>query len=273
MYPIAMKLACIQFEPAFLDRDETIRRLDPWLDEAAGAGGVDLVVLPELCNSGYDFGSRDEASSCAERADDGPFLAHLAKRCAELGCEIVTGFCERAGDDLYNSAALVSAGGVEGLYRKLHLFLNERDIFLPGDRGLPVFDRPYGRVGMQVCFDWSFPEPWRVLALAGAEIVAHPANFVLPGKAQAAIPVHAMLNRIFVANANRVGSEGDLVFTGRSLIAGVDGEVLAEASQTEPGVVSAEIDPTAARNKAVTARNDALADRRPREYAALCAER
>ena len=156
-----MKLACIQFTPAFLDRDETVRRLDPWLDRAAGA---DLVVLPELCNSGYNFGSREEALACAERADDGPFLAHLSRRCSELGCEIATGFCERVGDELYNSAALLSARGLEGLYRKLHLFMNERDLFVPGDLGLPVFDRPYARIGMQICFDWSFPEPWRVLA-------------------------------------------------------------------------------------------------------------
>jgi predicted amidohydrolase len=262
-----MKLACVQFAPAFLDRDETIRRLDPWLDRT---GGADLVVLPELCNSGYDFGNRDEAFACAERADDGPFLAHLARRCADLDCEIVTGFCERLGDHLYNSAALVSARGLEGLYRKLHLFMNERDFFVPGDRGLPVFDRPYARVGMQICFDWSFPEPWRVLALAGAEVVAHPANLVLPGKAQRAIPVHAMVNRIFVASANRTGTEGDLTFTGQSLIAGVEGELLAEASPTETGIAAAEIDPSLARNKAITARNDALADRRPGEYAALC---
>jgi predicted amidohydrolase len=268
-----MKLACIQFTPAFLDREETIRRLDPWLDRAAGVGGADLVVLPELCNSGYNFGSRNEAFACAERVDDGPFLAHLAKRCSELDCEIVTGFCERLGDDLYNSAALVSARGLEGLYRKLHLFLNERDFFVPGDRGLPVLDRPYARIGMQICFDWSFPEPWRVLALAGAEIVAHPANFVLPGKAQRAIPVHAMLNRMFVANANRIGTEGHLTFTGRSLIAGVEGELLAEAPPTKPGIVMAEIDSSAARDKAMTARNDALADRRPGEYAALCTQR
>jgi predicted amidohydrolase len=268
-----MKLACIQFTPAFLDRDETIRRLDPWLDEAAGAGGADLVVLPELCNSGYDFGSRDEAFACAERAEDGAFLAHLARRCSELDCEIATGFCERAGDELYNSAALVSARGLEGLYRKLHLFMNEPDFFVAGDLGLPVFDRPYARVGMQICFDWSFPEPWRALALAGAEVVAHPANLVLPGKAQRAIPVHAMVSRIFVATANRLGREGNLSFTGGSLIAGADGELLAEASQVEPGILVAEIDPSAARNKAVTARNDALADRRPEEYAALCTQR
>ena len=89
MYPAGMKVACIQFTPAFLDPDETIRRLDPWLDQAA-AGGLDLAVLPELCNSGYNFGSRDEAFACAESADDGAFLAHLSNRCSELGCEIAT---------------------------------------------------------------------------------------------------------------------------------------------------------------------------------------
>jgi predicted amidohydrolase len=261
-----MRTACIQFAPAFLDPEETIRRLDPLLDDAAGS---DLVVLPELCNSGYNFQSRDEAFACAEPADSGPFLAHLAGRCSELGCEIVTGFNERDGDVLYNSAALLSGSGLVGVYRKLHLFMNEKDHFLPGDRGLPVFDRPYARVGMQVCFDWCFPEPWRILALKGAQIVAHPANFVLPGKAQRAIPVHAMINRVFVANANRLGTERNLTFTGRSLIADTNGELIAEASQTEPAVVSAEILPAAARDKAMTPRNDAFADRRPEAYGEL----
>ena len=122
--------------------------------------------------------------------------------------------------------------GIAGHYRKLHLFVNEKDIFEPGDLGLPVFDRPYGRVGMQVCFDWAFPEAWRVLALKGADVICHPANLVLPGLAQSALPIYALTNRVFIATANRVGTEGELTFTGTSLIADPGGRVL---SQAPPG--------------------------------------
>lgn len=262
-----MKLAVIQFSPAFCDRDESIRRLDPLLDSCRGA---DLIVLPELSNSGYNFKSRDEARACAEPVDSGRFLDHLTKKCGEMNCEIIAGFCERAGDRLYNSAALLSSSGLTGWYRKMHLFVDEPDWFSPGDLGLPVFDREYGTVGILICFDWCFCETWRILALRGADLICHPSNLVIPGKAQKAIPVHAMTNRVFVATANRIGTEGELTFTGRSIVADPHGEVMHEASQTEAEAVIVEFDPTLARDKMMTRRNDAMADRRPDQYGEIC---
>ena len=263
-----MKIAVVQFAPAFLDRDETIRRLDPLLAQCEEA---DLVVLPELANSGYAFARRDEAMQCAEAIGASPFLDHLTRKCAALDCEIVTGVNERAGERLYNTAVLLSARGVEGVYRKLHLFVNEPDYFERGDLGLPVFERPYGVVGIQICFDWAFYEGWRVLALNGAELICHPSNLVIPGKAQRAIPVYAMTNRLFIATANRIGSERDLTFTGASIVANPAGEVVGRASPTKPAVMMVEIDPEQARDKAMTPRNDAFGDRRPELYGDLCA--
>ena len=261
-----MKLAYLQFCPPFCDRDESIRRLPPLLDQCASA---DLVVLPELCNSGYNFASRAQAAANAEPIDDSRFLDLLQDQCRSHNFEIVTGFNEKDGDVLYNSAVLVSPDGVVGHYRKLHLFVNEKDIFAPGDLGLPVFERPYGKVGMVICFDWAFPETFRILALKGADIICHPANLVLPGLAQKALPVYALTNRVFIVTANRVGTEGELTFTGMSLIADPRGEVLSQAPPAGEFVGLADINVELARDKQVTPRNHLFKDRRPDQYREL----
>jgi predicted amidohydrolase len=123
---------------------------------------------------------------------------------------------------------------------------------------------------MQVCFDWAFCEGWRVLALRGAEVVAHPSNLVIPGRAQRALPAYAMTNRLFIATANRIGTEGELTFTGRSLIADPAGEVLVDGPPDAPIAAMVRIDPARARDKALTPRNDAFGDRRPDQYGDLC---
>jgi predicted amidohydrolase len=261
-----MKVGFIQFAPALTDRDECIRRIDPLLSRCAGA---DLLVLPELCNSGYNFPSREASWRASEEIGNSVFIRFLETRCKQLGFHVVSGFCEREGEALFNSAVLVGPEGLLGKYRKLHLFLNEKDHFQPGNAGLPVFDLGFCRVGMLVCFDWFFPEVWRILALEGADIICHPANLVLPGLAQRAIPIHALTNRVFVATCNRTGSEGDLHFTGLSLIADPKGEVLAQGSEAGTDVLIREVDVNRARDKNITPRNHLFQDRRPGEYGSL----
>ena len=164
---------------------------------------------------------------------------------------------------------LVGPAGYVGRYRKLHLFLNEKDFFELGDEGLPVFDLGACRVGMLVCFDWIYPEVWRVLALKGADVICHPSNLVLPGLAQRAVPIHALTNRVYVVTANRIGSEGELTFTGLSTLADPRGEVLAQAPPAEEAVCVVDIDLALARDKQITPRNHLFADRRPEAYAEL----
>jgi predicted amidohydrolase len=261
-----MKLSYMQFAPVLGDLPATMATIDRL---SARCLGVDLLVLPELCNSGYNFTSRQQAWETSEEIDGSRFLEFLRTLCQRLDCHIVTGFNERHGEHLYNSAVLVNSWGYVGRYRKLHLFLNEKDYFQPGDEGLPVFDIGLCCVGLLVCFDWIFPEAWRVLALKGADVICHPSNLVLPGLAQRAVPAHALTNRVYVVTANRVGTEGELTFTGSSIIANPLGEVLAQAPSQGEAVSVVEVDVALARDKQITSRNHLFQDRRVEAYAGL----
>ena len=243
-----------------------MQRLDRLLPLCTGA---DLLVLPELCNSGYNFASPEQAWATSEAITSSLFLQYLEFQCQQRNFHIVSGFNEREGDRLYNSAILVGPQGTIGRYRKLHLFMNEKDFFEPGDVGLPVFEIGRVRVGMLVCFDWLFPEVWRVLALKGADLVCHPSNLVLPGLAQQAVPIHALTNRIYVVTANRIGTEANLTFTGLSTIADPKGEILLQASSSEERAGLVDVDIALARDKNITSRNNILDDRRPQEYIGL----
>jgi predicted amidohydrolase len=261
-----VKIGFVQFAPALGDVPATIRKLDRLIGRGAAA---DVWVLPELCNSGYNFGSRERAWETSDEITGSAFIQYLEAVCARHDCHIVSGFNERDGDSLYNSAILVGPGGYIGTYRKLHLFMKEKDYFAPGDVGLPVFDIGSCKLGMLVCFDWIFPEVWRILALKGVDLICHPANLVLPGLAQRAIPVHALMNRVYIVTANRIGVEDDLAFTGLSTIAGPTGDVLIQASQLEEEMGVADVDVGLARDKMITSRNHIFTDRRPKDYSFL----
>lgn len=258
-----MKIGFLQFAPVLDNLDATLEIIARYENEFRDA---DLLVLPELCNSGYNFTSPDQAWRSSERVDKSDFVGYLQNLCHRQRLHIATGFNERHGGKLYNSSLLIGPQGVEGKYRKLYLFKNEKDFFAPGDLGLPVFEIEGYKVGMLVCFDWIFPETWRVLALKGAQVICHPSNLVLPGLAQQAVPVHAMMNRIYVVTANRIGTEGDLTFTGLFTIADPTGGIMVQATETEETLKVVDIDPGVANDKRITPRNDIFADRRPGFY-------
>jgi predicted amidohydrolase len=261
-----LKIGFIQFAPVLGDVQATIRKIDGLIDQSKI---TDILVLPELCNSGYNFTSFEQAWGTSEKIENSIFINYLISKCKQFNLYIVSGFNERDNNDLYNSAILIGPKGYIGKYRKLHLFMNEKDYFKPGNISLPVFDIGLCKIGMLVCFDWIFPEVWRILALKGAEIICHPSNLILPGLAQKAVPIHALTNRIFTITANRIGTEGDLSFTGLSTIANPNGDILFQASQTEEETVMKDIDIRLARDKIITKKNDLFSDRRPEEYSLL----
>jgi predicted amidohydrolase len=264
-----MNAGFIQFQPVFgavSKNIATIERL--WPDSPC-----DLMVLPELSNSGYLFSEKRELEALAETVPDGPFCSFL-KRLAASGTIVVSGICEREGDRFYNSSVLVHASGRVDVYRKLHLFDRETIWFTPGDRSLTVTTAQLRsgkeiRLGMMICFDWRFPEVARTLALKGAQIVCHPSNLVMP-YAQDAVVTRAIENRIFVITANRIGKDvkpdASLAFTGRSVLVDPAGRIVAAASPDREEVVVVDIDPAAALDKQVTPHNDLFKDRRPEFY-------
>ncbi|HEX7342834.1 MAG TPA: nitrilase-related carbon-nitrogen hydrolase [bacterium] len=258
-----MKIGFVQFSPILGDLDANLSEIERLL---AGAPPADLLVLPELCSTGYSFTSAAQARELSEEIRHGRLVRLLERICANKNLYVVAGVDERDDDHIFNTSVLVGPQGYIGKYRKLHLFMNEKDIFTPGDSEPPIFNVGICKLGMLICFDWIFPEIWRVLALKGADLICHPSNLVLPGFCQRAIPVHALINRFYIITANRIGTEGDLTFTGLSMIADPNGHVLAQASSDREEIGIAEMDIALARDKMMTPRNHVLDDRRPEFY-------
>ncbi len=173
-----MKVAYVQMEPVFLRPEVNYSKAEELIREAADLG-AQLVVLPELFDTGYNFRSREEVESVAGQIPDGPTTEFLMGLSRELGVFIVAGTAEKDEKGrLYNSAVITGpiGSGYIGKYRKVHLFYREKLFFEPGDLGFHVFNIGIAKVGVMICFDWFFPESARTLALKGAEIIAHPST-------------------------------------------------------------------------------------------------
>ncbi len=260
-----MRLACLQFQPCF---GNVTRNLET-LERLLRGRRADLVVLPELCTTGYTFADRAELAGLAEPVPGGPSVQALMRISAETGMTIAAGIAENAGDRLYNSAVLVGAGGFVGLYRKVHLFDREITLFDPGDLGFPVFEAAGARIGLMICFDWRYPESARSLALNGADVIAHPSNLVMP-QCQDAMRTRCLENHLLAATANRIGREQragvTYAFTGRSQIVGFFGERLARAEPHAEAWIEAEVEPERARERRLGRIPDILRHRRPEAY-------
>jgi predicted amidohydrolase len=230
---------------------------------------VNLLVLPELFNTGYLFTAKEEVAELSESIP-GPTTLFLQEITERKQSFIVAGIAERHGGNFYNSAVLIGPDGVRAVYRKAHLFLEEKLFFTPGDSPFQVCEIGLARIGLLVCFDYWFPEAVRRLALQGAQIICHPSNLVLPGYGQQVTRVRAMENRLYWVLANRVGRDvrkgRELSFTGESQIISPRGEILAQAGRDEPSLQVIEIDPHTADDKHITPMNDLFRDRRADLY-------
>ena len=275
--PDSYRVACVQGRPHFGRTDENLE-LGLSLARRVEA---DLVVLPELWSSGYVFVSRAELAALAEHAERGPTARALAAAAARERRWYVAGFPERSRGRYYNSAMLVGPRGVVAVYRKLHLFERERLFFSPGNLPLAVHRAGAARVGLMICFDWRFPEVARVLALKGADVLAHPSNLVF-ADAQEAMRTRSLENRVATVTANRTGADDRVApdgtrvrvpFTGRSQVTDPDGEVLVRAGVRASGAWAADVDLAATRRKRLTPMTPIFSNRRPRFYRALTAKR
>ena len=250
-------VASIQFAPILCDIDASIKALEPLLDLAFTA---DMVVLPELASTGYNFKNIAEATTCAEEILYSKFVKFLTAKAVQHNYLIVAGMNELEDGVLYNSSVLIGKSGLIGKYRKLHLFDNEINIFERGNLGLPVFETEIGKIGMLICYDWMFSEPWRVLALKGADLVCHPTNLVLP-YCQTFLPSHSYINGYPIVSTNRIGEERGVNFRGESIIIDNRGSVLVKAGN-EQEILWGELDLTTSKNKDVFNQNNLLKDRR-----------
>lgn len=254
-----------QFAPRFGDVTGNLNRIVKKLDGAK----VDLLILPELALTGYYFKNRREAWSLAEDPARSSSVKALTALCKKNRFHIITGFAERRRKKVFNSALLIGPGGVRAVYRKLHLFFEEKDWFDPGDSKPRVWKIGPARVGTMICFDWIFPETARTLALQKADVIAHPSNLVM-NYCQSAMITRSIENLVYIVTANRFGSDrrpqGTLQFTGQSQIVAPKGKLLHRSTRKGDELFIAELDLGLARDKRITRRNDLLRDRRPGLY-------
>ncbi|MFM0040928.1 nitrilase family protein [Paraburkholderia sediminicola] len=268
-------VACVQMQPQVGAKLDNVARAVQHIETAASRG-ASLVVLPELANTGYVFKDREEVFALAEGLPDGETAQTFTETAQRLGIYIVAGIAERAGRRLYNSAILTGPSGHVGIYRKLHLWNNEHRFFEPGDRGVPVFDTPLGRVAIVICYDGWFPETYRLAAAQGADIVCVPTNWVpmagqpadCPAMATTLTMAAAHSNGVMIACANRIGTERGQPFVGQSLIVGGNGwPVAGPASVDREEVLYAAIDVQRTRaERTLNAFNHVLRDRRADVY-------
>lgn len=269
-----MRVAAVQMDIKILEKDRNLAKVLENL-EAAARAGAKIVVFPECALTGYCFASRDEAWPLAETVP-GPSTVKLAEAARRLAVTMVAGLLEREGDRIYNSAAVIGPEGVLGAYRKIHLPYLGIDRFVAlGDRPFTVFESRQSRVGVNICYDCSFPESGRVLKLKGAQLLAIPTNWPVRSDSWEHTPkVRATENHMVVVAADRVGEERGVRFCGHSQIVDFSGQVLGEAVETEETIVYGEVDLAAADvNRVIRVPGewefDRIAARRPEMYGPL----
>lgn len=270
-----VRVAAVQCAPKFADVPANRRMILERFDEAT-QNGARLVVFPECALTGYGFNSKEEAWPHAETML-GPSLDAFTRACKSDSAFLIVGLLEAEGDRLFNACALIGPDGVIGSYRKIHLpYLGVDRFANPGDRPFAVQDAGGVRVGMHICYDGSFPESGRVLALLGADVLVLPTNWPTHSEraAEVMMATRAIENTVYAIACNRVGEERGFQFVGRSSITDPSGEPLAFASPDREEILYGEIDARKARTKRLVRVPglhviDRIHDRRPEFYGKL----
>ncbi|MFH1486280.1 MAG: carbon-nitrogen hydrolase family protein [Chloroflexota bacterium] len=277
-----VRVAAVQMEVKWLDVPANLARMREAVARLATEGDIDLVVFPELASSGYlkgkerkDFMDFSKAYLATAQLIPGPFTDSLGKAAQKYGTYIVAGMLEAHPSvpaTIYNSAVLVAPSGeVAGVHRKPHIPSEEKHYFYPGNT-TEVYDTDIGGLGILICADNSFPEIARVLSLKGAEIMcvcyARPRGTAPdPNLYYSIVSCRAYENNNFFIACNRVGTEEDTVFEGRSCICGPRGEFLARSDSESEEVLTATL--KADDLKTARMRYSRFRDRRPELYDAI----
>jgi predicted amidohydrolase len=270
-----IKLAAVQIDPIIGAKAENLEKISTKAKIAAGRG-ANLIVFPECVLTGYMFSSREEALPYMETVP-GTATERLSKVCRDLGIHMVFGLLEKDGNQCYNSAALIGPEGMIGRYRKNHLPFLGIDRFIDhGNEPFRVYETAIGKIGLFICYDCTFPESSRVMALSGADILVLPTNWpegrgMVP---EHVISVRAFENKVHLIAVDRVGSERGARFIGTSKIVNAWGETLAAASGDKEEIIYGEVALSEARQKRIIFKAgefeaDFIHDRRPELYAKI----
>lgn len=247
-------MACSWDKEANVDNAERLVR-------KAAADGAKIILIQELFETPY-FCSEENSEfyRLASPVDQNNTVQRMAELARELEVVLPVSVFERSNNALFNSLVMIDADGSNmGTYRKTHIpdapGYSEKYYFSPGDKGFPVWDTRYGRIGALVCWDQWFPEPARILALKGAELLLYPSAIGSELNSSDTLALrhwqntmrgHAAANIVPVIASNRVGTEdginGKIRFFGSSFISDHTGELIGECDQETESVLVCDVD-------------------------------
>lgn len=262
-----LSVALVQCAPALGKLEENCA----FISETLGSTEADVIVFPELCTTGYFFTSSESLKPFALDLQS-EVVRGFHNTAKEKNSIVVIGFAERDKSALYNSAMILLPNEEMPLvYRKTHLFYKEYLCFEPGNTGFFVVGSKEKdvKIGTMICYDWRFPESARTLALLGADLIACPSNLVT-GVWHIAMPCRALENKVYVAVANRYGTEKnndeELLFKGESALWSYNGTIIKKADIDGDCILKSTIDPEKTRDKSFNSVNNIFKDRRKEMY-------
>lgn len=269
---VSMKIALIQQSASSDKQDNVARGLAA--TRSAAASGANVICFAELAFEPFypQVPAGDGFADLAEPIP-GPITEPFCQLAAELGVVIILNLYERSGDQTFDSSPVIDANGqILGITRMIHITeyecFHEQGYYAPGDRGAPVFETRFGKIGVAICYDRHYPEYMRALAVAGADLVVVPQAGSVgewpEGLYEAELRVAAFQNGYFAALCNRVGAEDRLTFAGESFVCDPMGNVIARADQGTNEILICDVDLD--QTQVSHARQLFLRDRRPELY-------
>ena len=243
-----MHLALAQAPVVLGDIEKNIEIMETLIIDAQSKckDKLDLIAFPELFITGYNL--RDNYNKVAEKIPgSGKAQNNIENLAKKYNVHIATGIVEKAGKALFNSAILTGPDGYIGHYRKQFLPnfgpFEEKMFFGEGNQ-TPVFDTPFGKVGIQICYDIFFPETSMGLALDGADLILNLSASPTTSRPlfHRVLPARAIETTCFYAYSNNIGTQGSLTFAGESVIVDPRGKTIAEIPSFEEGVIVCELD-------------------------------
>ena len=281
--PSLLKIAGAQMDVKLGEIQTNLTNMKLKMEQAAEKG-AQLIAFPECATTGYCFESLAEAKRFAEPTD-GPSIAAMIEACKQHDMFAVFGYLELDGDRIFNGLAMTGPEGLVATYRKIHLPTLGVDQFTtPGDRPFQAHEIEVPstgkvKIGLNICYDCSFPESSRLLALDGADLIVLPTNWP-PGAGHTGdyVPnARALENHVFYMSVNRVGVERGFEFIGKSKIVEPNGGDIHFCNHTNEELFFAEIDVEIPRNKRLVRvpnkhEIDRFRDRRPDVYGRLADE-
>jgi predicted amidohydrolase len=250
-----MKIGFIQFSPIFGDKEANVQKIKELITDL----GADIIVLPEMCTTGYMVADRKELKLLAESID-GNTVKSLSSIVKENDCCLIFGMPEIDGSKIFSSAVALGPDGALAKHQKSHLFLKETLLFDKGETKPTLFEWRSVKIGLGVCYDYMFPEYWRVLALKKADLFCNTANFVFDYGFKM-MQARSIENGVFSITVNRTGEERGQKFCGGSEMIDNRGGVLFKANDSESAYVI-EVNLKKSRNKKWNEYNNLFGDRR-----------